>query len=632
MQIAPEKNTSTPETVGIGNIAISCSGGGYRASAFHLGSLDLLEKIGLLNQVKMLSTVSGGSITGAKYACALSESVSENKPDFYESFYQELYKFLLETRLPDLWFDKLHPEDTDKPSLIAAAAEVYNERLFKNCRFNQLIDTQNQTHLQETVFNTTELRNGLDFRFRVGDGGTIGNYFTPIPQELLKQVRIADVVAGSSCFPGGFEPIVFPDDFKLNQNWETVKTQVKLGLKQDIINKPKYQGFINKTLECIDSFTEEPLPLVDGGIYDNFGMDSLFVADARLKRKGKEDKRFDTLIISDTDNIGISTDTDDINKRASLLKLSLPMEGNWLTRITVKQLGNTIQFSFLLLLLSTIGFILSSINSFMSEETITFGGILTIWAAIIFTVITLIFGTINGLFKSATKIPEADSNGFLASVQSIIFDWNSFLKTIGNLSIVDLINMIGLRLLSFSSLFLALLKGQRRQSYEFLDELQKTDKISRTLQQKYGELEELEDCKKLNVVNNFVLETIPRSRNYWQKKHNCSLPSYLTPSAAMEQISIDAAQTPTTLWFDEDPTIAQQELDTVIACGQFTMCFTVLRLIEEMNQRPNTTISFQTQQIYEKAQKAWSLFQENPQIWAGDSRQQALKNWNISKN
>lgn len=100
----------------------------------------------------------------------------------------------------------------------------------------------------------------------------------------------------------------------------------------------------------------------------------------------------------------------------------------------------------------------------------------------------------------------------------------------------------------------------------------------------------------------------------------------------MEQISIDAAQTPTTLWFDEDPTIAQQELDTVIACGQFTMCFTVLRLIEEMNQRPNTTISFQTQQIYEKAQKAWSLFQKNPQIWAGNSRQQALKNWNISKN
>ena len=115
------EENSNQNITDLNNIAISFSGGGYRASAFHLGSLDLLDKVGLRENITMLSTVSGGSITGGKYACALSEAVSNNNPDFYEGFYREIYTFMLETRLPNLWFNKLHPEDTDKPSLIAAA-------------------------------------------------------------------------------------------------------------------------------------------------------------------------------------------------------------------------------------------------------------------------------------------------------------------------------------------------------------------------------------------------------------------------------------------------------------------------------------------------------------------------------
>src|SRR5207247_438457 len=51
-----------------GDIALSLSGGGYRAAAFHLGTLDLLHRLQLLRDVTMLSTVSGGTFTGAYYA------------------------------------------------------------------------------------------------------------------------------------------------------------------------------------------------------------------------------------------------------------------------------------------------------------------------------------------------------------------------------------------------------------------------------------------------------------------------------------------------------------------------------------------------------------------------------------
>ncbi len=49
-------------------IGLALSGGGSRAIAFHLGCLRALSELGLLNDVKAISTVSGGSIIGALYA------------------------------------------------------------------------------------------------------------------------------------------------------------------------------------------------------------------------------------------------------------------------------------------------------------------------------------------------------------------------------------------------------------------------------------------------------------------------------------------------------------------------------------------------------------------------------------
>ncbi|MBK8504575.1 MAG: hypothetical protein IPL46_21635 [Saprospiraceae bacterium] len=51
-----------------GRIALCCSGGGYRAASFHLGAMSYLQKLRfagrpLLENVKAISTVSGGTIT-----------------------------------------------------------------------------------------------------------------------------------------------------------------------------------------------------------------------------------------------------------------------------------------------------------------------------------------------------------------------------------------------------------------------------------------------------------------------------------------------------------------------------------------------------------------------------------------
>ncbi|WP_338702064.1 patatin-like phospholipase family protein (plasmid) [Bradyrhizobium sp. 26S5] len=49
-------------------IGLALSGGGSRAVAFHLGCLRALNDLGILDQVKILSTVSGGSVIGGLYA------------------------------------------------------------------------------------------------------------------------------------------------------------------------------------------------------------------------------------------------------------------------------------------------------------------------------------------------------------------------------------------------------------------------------------------------------------------------------------------------------------------------------------------------------------------------------------
>ena len=88
-----------------------------------------------------------------------------------------------------------------------------------------------------------------------------------------------------------------------------------------------------------------------------------------------------------------------------------------------------------------------------------------------------------------------------------------------------------------------------------------------------------------------------------------------------------ATQTPTTLWFDADKAKAKEQVDTVIACGQFTMCFNLLEYIEKVEKQPNTTLSPAMQEVRDRILAAWNQFQQNPKIWVGDNREQALADW-----
>ena len=59
----------------VGKVGLALSGGGFRASLFHIGVLARLAEVDLLRHVEVLSCVSGGSIVGVHYYLQLRETL-----------------------------------------------------------------------------------------------------------------------------------------------------------------------------------------------------------------------------------------------------------------------------------------------------------------------------------------------------------------------------------------------------------------------------------------------------------------------------------------------------------------------------------------------------------------------------
>ncbi len=244
-------------------IALSLSGGGYRAASFHLGSMHYLNHVKLdekplLENVKIISTVSGGTITGVFYAHYIQEGRS-----FHEIF-DDLMKLLEDFDLIKSAMAKLR--DTDgwpthkRRNLINAFAAIYDQEFMKGATFSSFNDLS-ENNLQEVVFNATEFNNGLLFRFQ--NEGDMGNAEIEIPKRVQPEIKLGDIIASSSCFPGGFEPLAFPDDFLYDGAEEM------------------------KALQRKEKFAT-PFALMDGGIVDNQGINSILLSEKRNLRKERK--------------------------------------------------------------------------------------------------------------------------------------------------------------------------------------------------------------------------------------------------------------------------------------------------------------------------------------------------------
>jgi len=258
----------------LNRIALSLSGGGYRAASFHLGSMSYLNKLQfkgkpLLENVKMISTVSGGTITGVVYAL-----MAEQKKDFSE-FYHFLLSNLQELDLIKTGIEKLNPEtklenSNKSKNLINAFSEQYDKHFTRGTTLGDL--EAMASHLEQVVFNATEFNNAINFRFKNPQQySKSGNKKIHVSTGHSREIKLADVIASSSCFPGGFEPMLWPKDFRHT-------------------NSPLLEA-LHREMEDANL---PPIGIMDGGIYDNQGIDSIL-----NYKKSDELPYFDLVIISD---------------------------------------------------------------------------------------------------------------------------------------------------------------------------------------------------------------------------------------------------------------------------------------------------------------------------------------------
>lgn len=233
---AISKFAPLPESERFG-IGLCLSGGGYRAALFHLGALRRLNELGILAQVRTISSVSGGSIVSAHLATRIGWPLNGPVPNWEQTVSAPFRAFTSTNIRTGALLKSLLPWTT--------AVEVLATR------YEQSLTRLKLAQLPERpafVFCSTDLGFGVNWIFEKNNMGDYqAGYITPTPPTW----PLSLAVAASSCFPPVFNPL--PVRFKPA---DYVPGKVPLGPARDSI----LAG----------------LRLSDGGVYDNLGLEPVW--------------------------------------------------------------------------------------------------------------------------------------------------------------------------------------------------------------------------------------------------------------------------------------------------------------------------------------------------------------------
>ncbi len=242
-------------------VILTFSGGGTRAAALSYGVLEELrettvtingEERNLLEEVDVVSSVSGGSFTAAYYVLHGSEIFEENGP-FQDKFLYHNLEGTLKGRLANPYnWGRLSSGTFGR---IEIAQEVYEDLLFGEATYGEL-----DRRKPFLMVNATDMAKGSQFTF-------IQSQFDPMCADL-DSVPIARAVAASSNFPVAFTPLAlnsYPGtcDY-VEPGW------VENALKDVESNPRRY--YRARALRTYQEPDRKFLHLLDGGVADNLGL------------------------------------------------------------------------------------------------------------------------------------------------------------------------------------------------------------------------------------------------------------------------------------------------------------------------------------------------------------------------
>ena len=258
---------AVPRTAFVGKIGLALSGGGFRASLYHLGVLAQLAELDVLRNVEVVSCVSGGSILGAHYYLKV-RNLLQNKTeeeitreDYIRIVHEMIDEFVVgvqhnirmrvavnplknlkmfwsseysrTTRIAELYerhlYARVKDGDEEKERWLnglTIAPVIKTEAGTTFCDLDFAPKYQNwrrDAKVPILVLNAATLNTGHTWQFTASwmgeapagiDSEIDGNdrlrrmYYPDAPRDYQK-VRLGQAVGASACVPGLFEPLSF---------------------------------------------------------------------------------------------------------------------------------------------------------------------------------------------------------------------------------------------------------------------------------------------------------------------------------------------------------------------------------------------------------------------------------------
>jgi len=246
-------------------LVLSFSGGGTRAAALSYGILEALDQVEvpapktapqnvrhtLLDEIDLISSVSGGSFTAAYYGL--------HGRDAFKDFPEKVLLQDLETSLilgflnPSNWVRLWSPRFGRSD----IAEEYYDKMIFHGATTGDLASGKGPA----VNILATDADDGIDFPFIPSQFSLICSDFEKFP--------LARAVAASAAFPGALSPIILKN-YAGQCHYKEPAWMINALIKPDPTNRVYYRALMTKTY--LDPGTKPYIHLIDGGVSDNLGV------------------------------------------------------------------------------------------------------------------------------------------------------------------------------------------------------------------------------------------------------------------------------------------------------------------------------------------------------------------------
>lgn len=228
------------------SLILTFSGGGTRAASFSYGVLKELRRQNLLNEIDVISSVSGGSFTSA-YFGLYGEQI-------FEDFEEKFLKKPIQTRLIDTFINPFNWFGLSFTNRSDYVASYYEEEIFGKKTFGDLREDS-----PEIIINATDISTGNAFPFTHDNFRRICSDLSSYP--------IGRAVTASSAVPVVFSPLTLKNHGGCTP-FAYQKRETNKKLTHNEVQTLKIRKYQEKE-------TYPYIHLIDGGIADNLGIRSL---------------------------------------------------------------------------------------------------------------------------------------------------------------------------------------------------------------------------------------------------------------------------------------------------------------------------------------------------------------------